>query len=209
MSALAEFGPLVIPTDVDEAVIELVATWLNTYLSQAELERGLPNGHLARPRRSNITNVLTTAEWMDNALPAVVVTTANTTATPIVTARRDCFAFWRVTVQCVVRGKTMPLTKQIASLYEGSVRRLMLQQAVRSDLIDDCRWVATNPVAPVPDTSGAGRWLASGINAFDVGTDAAVNGDFGPTVPDVGPYSPLATVEEVEIDLETLTTGDR
>ena len=208
MSALADFGPLVIPTDVDEAVIGVVATWINTYLSQIELERGLAASSLKRPRRSNITNVLTSAEWMDNALPAVVVTTANTSQTPKVTARRDNFAFWRVTIQCVVRGKTMPLTKQIASLYEGSVRRLMLQQAVRGALIADCRWASTN-VQAVPDTSGAGRWLAAGIGAFDVGTDAAVNGDFGPTVPDVGPYSPLATVEEVEVDLETLTTGDR
>ena len=208
MSALAEFGPLVVATDIDDAVIGVVQKWINTYLSQVELERGLGDETLKRPRPANIINALSVVEFMDNALPAVVVNTTNTTATPIVMAGGDTSVFWRATISCVVRGKTQPATKVLASLYEGSVRRLMLQQAQKEHgLITDCRWDSTL-VQPVADTSGAGRWLAAGVGQFVLGVDVATNGVVGPSAPDLGPYDPLATVQEIDVDLETMNGDD-
>lgn len=207
MSALAEWGPLVVATDVDDAVIDVIRKWINTYLSQAELERSLGDHALKRPRPANIINALTVAEFMDNALPAIVVNTTNTSSTPIVMAGGDTTAFWRATISCVVRGKTQPATKWHASLYEGCVRRLMVQRAQKEHgLITDCRWESTL-VQPVADTSGAGRWLAAGVGQFTLGVDVAMNGVVGPSVPDVGPYDPLATVQEIDVDLETMN-GD-
>ena len=205
--ALADFGPLVVATDVDDAVIGVVRRWINTYLSQVELERGLGDQTLKRPRPANVINALSVVEFMDNALPAIVVNTTNTTTTPIVMAGGDTTAFWRATISCVVRGKSQSATKVLASLYEGSVRRLMVQRAQKEHgLIADCRWDSTL-VQPVADTSGAGRWLAAGVGQFLLGVDVAMNGVVGPSEPDVGPYAPLATVQEVDVDLETMN-GD-
>lgn len=207
MSALAEFGPLVVATDVDAAVISVVRKWINTYLSQAELERGLGDQFLKRPRPASIINALTVVEFMDNAMPAIVVNTTNTTSTPIVMAGGDTTAFWRATITSRVRGKSQPETKQLAALYEGSVRRLMVQRAQKEHgVITDCRWDTTQ-VAAAPDSTGAGRWLADGIATFTLGVDVAMNGVVGPTAPDLGPYDPLATVQEVDVDLETMN-GD-
>ena len=206
--AFAEFGPLVVATDIDDAVMGLVRKWINTYLSEFELERDLGDQSLKRPRPANIINALTVPEFKDNALPAIVVNTASTSSTPIVMAGGDTTAFWRATITCRVRGKTPPETKVLAATFEGCVRRLMVQRAQKEHgLITDCRWDSTL-IQPAPDTTGAGRWLADGIAQFVLGVDVAMNGVVGPSVPDAGPYAPLATVQEIDVDLETMNGDD-
>jgi hypothetical protein len=205
----ADFGPLLIATDIDDAAIATLQAWMATYLGQVEIERGLAPGSLPRPVDSSYANTLSDDEFPDHMLPAVLVTTAHTEGSPTIMAAGFYNATWRLTVSCVVRGRTPSETRANAALLEGSVRRVIAQQgslgiAARS------KWVATS-VAPVLDRSRAGRHLAAGICEFDVATERVVQRGLGPDspAPDPSPvYYPLAEVVAVSTEVDGVDTTE-
>ena len=192
-SAIAEWGPLVIATDVDEAILAVFNEWLETYLSELGAERTL--GY-ALPAPKSISNVLTDAEFLDHQIPAVLVTTADTTKT--VGGPNSVYqATWNVTVSCVVRGRTPAETRKLAALYEGAIRRCFLNKCRKvGGPLSDPTWKGTR-VAPVKDATRQGRYLAAGIGTYNVSTDAAAQGFGGPDVPNAEKYVPLAQVTTV------------
>lgn len=182
---LGDFGPIVLATDIDEAIIDVLAKWLPTYLGQIERERGLA-GQLPRPGRSSYANTLESMEFLDHHLPAVIVTTAPTTGKPARHADGTWGAVWRVNVNAILRGGRPPETRTNAALFEGSIRRLLLQQVVFSTAVkfNSSDWVSS-AVQPVADTTGRGRYLAAGLCSVDVSVQESVkDGDAYPITPD-------------------------
>lgn len=214
-NAVAEWGTLLVETDVDRLVLTQLALWLPQYLRQAEIERGLPVGLLARPGAESFQNVLESDDFPDVRLPAVICTTARADAAPD-KGRDDggwdrWQATWRVQVSVVVRGRTAPETREIAAVFGGCVRRILTQRQI--DLEGEVWWTGS-AVAPLTDQSDKGRWLASGVNQFNIFSDDALSGggpvlpgdqnpypDADPTDP-TQPYDPLAIVQTVD---ETIT----
>jgi hypothetical protein len=199
LTSFADFGPLMIATDVDDAAVGKLALWLPTYLGQVEVERGLTPGSLPRPVDSSYANTLSDDEFPDHMLPAVIVTTADTPTAPVVAADGSYEATWHMVVSCVIRGRTPPQTRANAALLEGCVRRALVQNGVFHRR--DAKWKGSS-VAPVFDRSKAGRYLAAGICQFDVFVDKVVQRDVGPVAPDAEPYLPLGTVDQVTVDVE-------
>jgi hypothetical protein len=204
----ADFGPLILVTDIDEAAIATLRTWLNTHLGQIEFERDLPANSLPRPTASSITNVLTDDEFPDHMLPAVLVTTAQTQGAPVVAADGFYTATWRLNVSCVVRGRKPAETRAHAAIYEGAVRRILVSaKGMGLGIGAQAKWAGMpEPIRPVADRSSAGRYLAASQTVFYVYVDQAVQRGVGPNIPDVPPYAPLATVGEITIDVETAST---
>jgi len=203
---LADFGPLVVATDVDAAVIATLQEWLPAYLGQVEVERGKTPGFLPRPALGSYANTLTSGEFLDHDLPALLVTTASA-SDPTVNADSCYRISWRLAISAIVRGRTAPETRETASLYEGSLRRVLVQKQMLGGLAGGVRWL-TSSVAPVTDMTGAGRYLAAGMSTYTVFVDDVVREGGGPTTADGGPgtadgpYSPLATVVSVTTDVE-------
>ena len=220
MDSRADFGPLVLSTDVDDAVVDTLLTWLPTYLFQFEHERGLTPGTLARPAASSISTTLTDDEFPDHMLPSTLVSTAATAGPPKILGGHgggeqiECV--WHTIVSCVVRGRRPLETRQSAARLEGCVRRLLTQQAGLGDLGKAsglrAKWIGSN-VVPVSDRTAAGRYLAAGIAQFHVSCNVAVQrGYMGPRVPETLdapylPYPPLARVVEIDVDVEGLPPG--
>lgn len=213
MSGYAQFGPLVVETDVDVAVIETLKVWLPTYLRQVELERDLTAGFLKRPKPSSFANTLEDDEFKDHPFPAIIVTTAQTAGRPTKDGNGNHYAAWNVVVSSITRGRTPPETRALAALYSGCVRRLLVQQEALGGLAGAIDWVASN-VAPVADVTGSGRYLAAGINQFSVYIDEVVQSGVGPLEPepddspyppsdpdDPEPYNPLALVTLVTTEI--------
>lgn len=211
----ADFGPLVINTDVDEAVIGMLSLWMPTYMSQVERERGMTVGYLDRPHEESYANVLDDDEFPDYRLPAVLVTTANTQDTD-----KDgdgfYYAAFNVVVSAVVRGRTPAETRQRAALFEGCVRRVMVQADPTWD--GEVRFMGAN-VAAVADPTGAGRYLAAGIGTYLVYVDKVVQAAVGPAGepyaqpedPDYdpdAPYEELIKVGSVSIDVDGKSPTD-
>lgn len=199
--AFADFGELITPEDVDQAVIATLKLWLPTYLGQIELERGLEQGFLPRPVAASYANTLETDEFGDHMLPAVIVTTSGTVGEPIITGDGAYLANWSAIVSSIVRGQRGPLTRQVASLFEGCVRRVLVQQGDLGAFARRTRWLQTR-VMPVVDPTGKGRYLAAGMTNLVVHCDTSVREWTGPTVPDAAPYDALATVQTVTTDVE-------
>lgn len=217
MTRAADFGPLIVETDIDRAVIAQLRLWLPDYLSAVEDERGLSAETLARPRAESFESTLLDEEFADHALPAILVTTATTDDDPEKDGNGRYYAGWSVVVSSIVRGATPAEVRWVAALFGGSVRRLLTQQQALGGLASEVVWRRAN-VAPVDDRSGAGRYLAAGINVFTVYVDGVLDESAGPaqpsqppyeTDPGGGPYEPLATVGEVtaQIDGMPVTEG--
>lgn len=201
----ADFGPIVINTDVDQAVIGMLSLWLPTYLRQMQRERsGIAPFDL--PTDESYANTLDDDEFPDHIMPAVIVTSANTEEVPDPDGDGFYTAAWNVVVSSIVKGRTPAETRALAALFEGSVRRVMVQADPTWD--GQVRWVASNTAA-VADPTGAGRYLAAGMGTYLVYVDKAVQAGVGPagepyvvdpTTPDE-PIEELITVGSVSTDV--------
>jgi len=205
------WGPLITEVDVDLAVIKTLRKWLPMYLAQVERERDLDVGTLARPKAGAYTNTIEDDEFHDHPLPAIIVTTASTTAAPVQTADSSYETAWRVIVSSVTRGRTAPETRALAALFSASVRRVLTQQASLDGFSGGVQWVASG-LQPVTDSTDQGRYLAAGINEFVVFVDNVLAPDLGPggapydpADPENNPDSPLdpfAAVATVNVSVE-------
>lgn len=198
---IANWGPLVIATDVDDAVIEALKQWVPTYLLQTARERNLPaeaGRQMAAPR--TYTNVLEEDEFLDHQIPMVLVTTADT-AKVKGGPNSSYEAMWNVKVSAVVRGRSAQESRLFAALYEGAIRRAITQKCRGVGPINESKWLAVK-LAAVRDASGKGRYLAAGIGTYNVSTDYAAQGFGGPDIPNADEYLPLATVTEVTTGVE-------
>lgn len=177
----ANFGPLVTNVDVDKLVVDKLRLWIPTYLAQLEREREKAPKYFNRPRDASYASVLDDDEFPDKILPGIFVTSS-------VAASTDPFedgfygATWTVAISAVVRGRSSEETRWIAAMFEGSIRRVMLQQPVGEKVEWD-----TTLVQPVADPTNAGRYLAAGMSSYFVYFDHVAQEGVGPHIPD-GPY---------------------
>jgi hypothetical protein len=206
---IANWGPLTVGPDVDNAVLGALKTWAPTYLNQIRVERNL-SFQPAVPRV--YSNTFAGQEFMDHRLPACICITAQATA-----ARggpNRCYeATWQCRLATVLRAKNPPSTRFLAGLYEGVFRRLVLQKA-RGDGVDEQQDGPINDLhymgmryEEVPDATGKGRYSLAAVSTFEVYTDQIVQPFGGPDVPDADVYVDEATVTEVDIEVlgETIT----
>lgn len=219
MTAQADFGPLVVETDIDLAVIATLALWLPTYMAQVERERSLPNGFLMRPSKSSYRHTVSDdEEFLDGSLPAILVSTASTNGEPDMLGTGMVYADYRLTVSNVVRGRTPSETKIVAALFGGCVRRALLHHQSLDGFAADTRWIGSTPIS-VPDSTDEGRWLFAQRNDFVVSVDDVVQAGVGPNLPNDpyqdpdpdadpdAPYDPIAQVVDVILTVTGKSPG--
>jgi len=215
---VAGWGPLVTTVDVDGWVLAHLEKWLPTYLTKVERERDLrqtgDRPFLERPHRYR--NVLLEDEFLDEDLPLVAVTSSTGNN---VTSDGEGFvsAELAVVVTVVLRGQDAENSKQNAALYEGSVRRLLLDKPDldREDGLVGVVSCDSFRVAPVADVSGEGRYLCAGMNAWTVAVDKINKIGSGPLDPDLilgtdpttdpeGTFNDLPSVADVTVAVGAL-----
>lgn len=186
---IADFGPLVITSDVDKAVIDTLRLWLPTYLSQLERERDIPVGSMPRPSAGSFHTVSAPEQLLDQWLPSVLVTTAR--GESAVESWGDGFisAGFQVAVSCVTKGRTDEEARVNASRYEGCLRRIMVQQPSLGSFAGGVQPMSVGQVAPVEDEQEQNRYLAVGMSTYLVMVDKTVQGETGPFM-GPGPYEP-------------------
>jgi hypothetical protein len=204
---IANFGPLAIGTDVDDALLATLKTWMPTYLRQFHDERDLAF-HPAKPR--TYANTFEGAEFLDHQLPAIVCTTASLTATrggPNIPYQ----GAWQSLVAVVVRGKQPAATRYLAAMYGGSVARCLLQKGGGAGGVCNDLHLVSARYEQVADATGQGRWLLAAVHQLAVFTDEIVQPWCGPDVPDADVYLDEATVVEIDLDVlgsqMTITEG--
>lgn len=215
---LGDPGPLVVNTDVDEALISMLrdGNWLRTFLRIVSEERGLAKT-LPAPVGASYNNPMDMSEWGDRQFPGIAVATAKTQGSPKRRADGVYGVDWLCVISAIVRGTTAQETRTRAALYEGAVRRSLGHAAVLAgqDLISKIRFRGVE-VRPVTTVSRAGRYLAAGMSTFLVTTDSAFKDSAGPMTADPLPtsddptptppvYVPTGTITEVDFTAEGLT----
>jgi hypothetical protein len=208
----ADFGPLVIETDVDAAVVATLQRWLPTYLGRIRRERdGM--ARLQAPRGESYSNALEDETFPDARLPAVLVTTARTEGQPAPNGNGIYSVAWTVVVSAIIGGRTHAETRDFAAIYGGCCRRALVHHPSLDGFAGDLVWTGGS-VARVALPQGDDRYLAAGISQFVVYVDEALGGE-GPLEPDAPspydqadpaspdrPYDPLATVADITLDVQ-------
>jgi hypothetical protein len=192
---IANWGPLVIGTDVDDLLLATLRQWMPTYLRQFYRERNL--GFLPAPPRT-YANTFEGQEFLDHQLPAIVCTTASLQATvggPNVPYQ----GAWQSLIACVVRGKRPAATRFLAAMYGGTVARVLLQKAA-GVAVNDVHLTSAR-YEQVADATGQSRGLLAAVVQLEVFSDQIVQAWGGPDVPDAEPYLDEALVVEVDIDV--------
>jgi hypothetical protein len=194
-TGLADWGPLVIGSDVDNAILGALKTWAPTYLTQIRTERGL-TFQPAIPRV--YANTFAGQEFFDHQLPAVICMTAQLAVTRG-GSDRTYEGTWASRLATVIRAKSPPATRFMAGLYEGVFRRLVTQKA-RGNPINDLHYLGY-VYEEVPDATGQGRYCLAAVSRFEVYSDQVVQPYGGPNIPDATQYLGGANVTEIDLDV--------
>lgn len=186
---IADFGPLVITTDVDEAVVGTLRLWLPRYLSHFERERSIPVGSLPRPSSGSFHTVTDSDQLLDQWLPAILVTTARGEAQIEAWGDGYISAGFQVTISAIVRGRDDEEARKNAARYEGCIRRIMVHQPDLGGFAGGVQPMSVGLVQPVEDELDQNRYLAVGQSSYLVMVDKTVQGAVGP-FGGPGPYDP-------------------
>lgn len=193
---LANWGPLIASIDVDDKVLEVMQTWMPTHLRRLKEERGI---ELQNPRE--YATMMTDAEIIDHALPAVVATTA--AMTDVVGGMDKVYAGqWTTDVSISVRGRGPRETRVTASLFEAVTRRLMVQHGHGTPL-DWIRYTGMR-LDQVPGDERAGRYVLRSTSIFQVWSNRIADPTAGPDLPDADTYEPWPFSKTVDVEVDKL-----
>lgn len=210
------FGPLVVLTQVDDVVLAHLKKWMHTHLLQVEREIGnagyerMRTNRLMRPR--SYATLLEDDRLLDQALPAVVVTTQGTDG--IEYNGPDIGAWFKLTILVVARGRDRDEARLHAAMYAAAVRQALQNHPSLDGFAHGVEWTDEN-VEPVEDTTGKGRTLAAGISEWRVLVDQVAQRYGGPSEPDpdpvdldedVAPHPDWPLVEDITITVTGKTT---
>jgi hypothetical protein len=190
---LGQFGPVVLATDLDDTIIPLFRTWLPTYVRALSDQRNLPQTP-ALPRSGDYVRVLDASQLFDQNLPTVAVTSVHTTGKITRQPDRSQGGTIKVAVTGVVRGQNRDNSRTIASIYEGAIRLIMLEQVPGQGPIHEVLHTSWD-IQPVPDPSKGGRYLCAAMDMFEVKLDQMTSTAGAPKVPDAEPYVDSALVD--------------
>jgi hypothetical protein len=210
----AFWGPLVTAVDVDVAVLRTLRAWLPHYLTQAEVERGMTVGAVARPKQESYANTISDDEWPEHRMPAIVITTSRAEGYEM--AGDGMYSVgWRCRIAAIARGATPGEARAVAALFGACVKRVLVQQGSLLGAANGVRPVLSDLVA-VEDTNTPDeeRYLAAALEDMIVFVDQVVQagvGPFDPPDPDDEiypppdpddpntPYDPFTTVGDVNV----------
>jgi hypothetical protein len=205
---MSVFGPIVLASDVDAAVVSTIRRWLPTEIAQIQRDVNLPY-QVQLPRDNAYATVLEDEPALLDPLPAVLVTTGGTSGTPEPGGDGMVSATWAVTVTAIVRGRNKRETRQQAAIYEAAIRRALLHNRTLDGWAASTYWQGMT-IGPVADTTDKGRTIAAGQSTWLVAVDEVVQQSVGPDTPDppdnppdpTDPFGEWPLVESIDVRFE-------
>lgn len=197
----AVFGPIVVASDVEDALTETLKLWLPTYLAEMERLTARAPGDL--PEIRSYSKVNRFRRLPQEQLPAAVVVSPGLASAPVVFGDGKIGAWWRLGVAVVCSGSTAEASNELAKLYGAAIRTLLVQ---RPDLGGAAS--ALTIVSELYDDVPA-DYLEVGATAqveIDVFVDQISDNTRGPSAPAadllVAPAAPPVVIE-ANVDVET------
>lgn len=125
---MSELGPFVSASQIEAAVIDVLYTWMHTYLGMAERAFGRTVGSMPRPHRS--AYLATASEPLthpDRQLPRVIVESPGWVEPPESNGQR-LTATWGISVIVLVKGHDREDTAALNADFAAAVTQLLLHK---------------------------------------------------------------------------------
>lgn len=187
------FGPAIIKTDVEAAVIATLKLWFPTYLAEFERRTGRDHGVLPPPRSWLPTNTM--PRHFAGPFPAVIVISTGIPEKPVQQGDGTLTAWWDVNVAIIVKANEPAASRELSGIYAAALRLMLLQKQSLDGFAAQIEFNAEADDA-VPDDYVAAGWAS--VSAFQVLTHGVVTRYGGPKTPDTDP-GPLVQFETAEI----------
>ena len=200
------YGRMVSASDVEDAVLAQLQTWLADYLMEVERYHQLEVGSLPMPRSWVVSSEV--EKFPEDQLPALILASPGLTEPPLADGRGIYTARWQMTASVMVSVRGNRLALRIARLYALAVRGALLQQqslpelpARRIDWMDERYRLLDS----IDDRTVCISEVEVGVEVSDVLTRQAgpLAPGMGPGLP--GPQSPTWPVAETADVLVTKT----
>lgn len=208
------FGQLFDADLLESAVRDKLKLWMETYLREIEIQRGLQLGDLVRPKAWLVSEEID-KEWGDK-VPAVVVVSPGLAAPPVAEGDGSYASLWRIAVGAVVSAggpNSRDGSRRLLRRYVGLLRDLMLQNKNYGYVDEDTELFEVRRVAWMDESFDKLNFedtqtLGIGESVFEVEIGNTVNPRLGPAKPvvpdpDTMPGSEWPTVAEA---LQSVTT---
>lgn len=197
MSDLDIFGPLVLWTDVGNAVTLTLQTWYETYLEMVSRKIGQPSGWLPSPSSYVVTN--DTNHFPEDQPPTVVVSVPGTMDRPKRDGQRLYRTCWDVRVTVFATAIDRESTESLVGYYGGATRALIVQKASLGNFAEGVEWLGEYYDTKISDRDQ--RTLGSCENRFSVDVRDVVKVFGGPTVPITSVPADWPTATNVKVQL--------
>jgi hypothetical protein len=205
----ATFGPIIAGGDVEEWVLELLQTWLSTYLAEVERQHGYSGHDFPRPRAYAIGPSFD--KWPEDQLPGVLVSSRGIPAPPQKDGEGYYRARWLVEPGVVCSARTQAESHALAMLYGAAIRWAILQRPSLGGNAEASDWLGESYDDLGYDDS---RSLYAVRETFSVEVVDVMLSDGGPTsveVPfspdDTLPWPPDVEVATVELELDNVPSN--
>ena len=186
------FGDLFGGHQIDAALIDVLDTWMPTYLKEVARQSGIPQ--TLEPPRS-IVAVAEFDGWPEEQLPSIVIVNAGTEGTP--QNHGGIFeASWPIEICISVQADTQPVTRRNSQLYIAAARGCLMQRRSLGHGMKGVDWGGESYTLIEVEKR---RSLAGAKASFVVQRENVLTVGAGPTDPDLDPQAgDWPTVKEAE-----------
>jgi hypothetical protein len=181
------FGPLVVETDLTNAVIAKLKLWLPTYVAEVERQQNLDPRSLPLPRSYSIRT--TPTKWREDQTPAVIAVSPGLFGDPERDGEGQWRAPWGVSVITVTAAVDQENTDYASKMYAAAIRGALLQNQPVDDAGSTVRWL-DEEYTDIP--TDRDRSLAGARVDFELLVPCAVDEQAGPWPGSDPPEDPYA-----------------
>lgn len=150
MSDLEVFGPLVLATDVEDALEVTLKKWMATYLGFTERHIGKPANWLPAPKSYTVTSDFDA--FPEEAVPAVLLICPGIDK-PLMDGKREYRAVFPVRVGIRVESRDRRASERLAKYYAGALRSLLVAKGSLGDFAEATTWTGEEYGTHVSDRS--------------------------------------------------------
>lgn len=194
---MSVFGDLFGGDQIDAALIDVLETWMPTYLKEMARQRKLKVS-FDRPR--SIVAVAEFDRWPEEQLPSIVIVNPGMTGTPLKDGGGTYRARWAVDICISVSAATQAETRRNSQLYIAAARGCIMQRRSLGHGMKGIDWGGEEYTLIDADKR---RSLAGAKASFVIERENILTVGAGPTDPDVTPQpEDWQTVETAEATVE-------
>lgn len=178
------FGPILVGSTVEQAVMETLRTWMPTYIEEIELQLGRARGLIPPPKMYTTRNRF--ESFPDDRMPMCVVVSPGFTDQPTADGEGNYFGWLGMGVGCIAAARDAEAAGFLSKLYAAAARAILLHNPGLKDALGNPRAIGTEWVDESYDdtiVSEEDKTVKAAYVLFRVKVDNVVSRWTGPITP--------------------------